>query len=90
MAMTLAVKEVLWLSHFLEEISCTSSDLDTVMIYADNQEAITLAKNLEHHARTKHINVQYHFIRKHIKANWIKLSYISTYDMTADSLTKPL
>jgi hypothetical protein len=90
MAMTLAAKEALWLKRFLGEIGCTGQDLDTVTIHADNQGAIALAKNPEHHARTKHIDVQYHFIREHIEANRIKLSYLSTHDMPADGLTKPL
>jgi len=90
MAMTLATKEALWLSRFLMEIGCTGTDLDTVTVHADNQGAIALAKNPEHHARTKHIDVQYHFIREHIEANRIKLSYLSTHDMAADGLTKPL
>jgi hypothetical protein len=34
-----------------------------VTIYADNTGAIALAKNLEYHARTKHIAVRYHFLR---------------------------
>jgi hypothetical protein len=60
------------------------------MIHADNQGAIALAKNPEYHAQTKHIDMQYHFIREHVKANRIKLSYINIYDITADGLTKPL
>src|SRR5256885_1880614 len=90
MAMTLAAKEALWLSRFLLEIGCTGADLDTVIVHADNQGAIALAKNSEHHARTKHIDVQYHFIREHIVVNRIKLSYLSTHDMVADGLTKLL
>ena len=90
MAMTLAAKEALWLSRFFTEIGCTGKDLETVTIHADNQGAIALAKNPEHHARTKHIDVQYHFIREHVEANRIKLNYLSTHDMAADGLTKPL
>jgi hypothetical protein len=57
MAMMLVVKEALWLSRFLKEIGYTGSDLDIVMIYADNQGAITLAKNLEYYTQTKYIDV---------------------------------
>ena len=32
----------------------------------DSQGSISLARNPEHHARTKHIDVQYHFIRQHL------------------------
>ena len=90
MATTQATKEALWLSHLLKELGCAGGDLDTVTIHADNQGAIALAKNPEHHARTKHIDVQYHFIREHVEANRVQLSYISTHEMAADGLTKPL
>ena len=59
-------------------------------IYADNQGAIALTKNPEHHARSKHIDVRYHFIGEHIEAERIQLNYISTHNMAADSLMKLL
>ena len=65
-------------------------DLDTVIIYADNQEAIALVKNSEYHTRTKYIDVRYHFIHKYIEANWIKLSYFNIHDIVTDGFTKLL
>jgi hypothetical protein len=59
-------------------------------INADNQGSIALAKNPTFHARTKHIDIQYHFIRHHIEAENIFLQYCPTEDMTADPLTKGL
>ena len=56
----------------------------------DNQGTIALAQNPEYHARTKHIDVQYHFIRECIEMGQIRLRYCSTEDMVADALTKPL
>ena len=48
-----------------------------------------LAENTVHHARTKHIDIRYHFIRDHIDKE-IDIVYCPTKEMVADILTKPL
>src|SRR5579859_4339668 len=63
---------------------------DQNIIYTDSQSAIALAQNPEHHARTKHIDIQYHFIRNCVEDERLKLKYCSTEDMVADGLTKAL
>jgi hypothetical protein len=60
------------------------------IILADNQGAIKLSKNPQHHNRTKHIDVRYHFIRKSCQDGLIELAYIPTTEMVADILTKSL
>ena len=49
-----------------------------------------MGENAEFHKRTKHIDIQYHFIRECIENNKIKVGYISTNEMLADGLTKGL
>ena len=51
---------------------------------------MSLAKNPVFHARTKHIDVQHHFVHEKLDANEIKVSYCQTEDMLADVLTKGL
>jgi hypothetical protein len=46
--------------------------------------------NLEFHARSKHIDVQYHYIRELVQNDTVKLEYIQTLEIAADYLTKPL
>ena len=41
-------------------------------------------------ARTKHIDIQFHFIRRHVESKSIELVYCLTHEMTGDVLTKPL
>ena len=60
------------------------------MINGDNQGAIALASNLEYHVRTKHIAIQWHFVREQVTKEAVTLRYISTAEMIADGLTKPL
>jgi hypothetical protein len=60
-AATHAAKEAIWLRTFISEIF---SPLDgPTTLYSDNQSAIALAKDNQYHARTKHIDIRFHFIR---------------------------
>ena len=60
------------------------------VIHEDNQGAIALARNPVTHVRTKHIDICYHFIREGIQNGAIDLKYVTTNEMVADILTKPL
>lgn len=59
-------------------------------IYADNQGAIALAANPEHHPRSKHIDIRYHFQRQEVEAGSCQFRYIPTAGQAADGFTKPL
>lgn len=56
----------------------------------DNEGAEALARNPEHHTRTKHIDARYHFIRECVADADVRVEHVSTKDMLADMLTKPL
>jgi hypothetical protein len=90
MAITQAAKESIWIQRIIGELGFTGSVKDGNIIYVDNQGAIALAKNPEHHARTKHIDIQYHFIRECVENGNIALQYCPTNEMTADGMTKAL
>ena len=51
---------------------------------------IALARNPVHHARSKHIDIQHHFVREKIESKEIEISYMTTDEMIADALTKSL
>jgi hypothetical protein len=42
------------------------------------------------HARTKHIEVDYHFVRERVASNLLQIDYIPTGDQVADGFTKAL
>jgi hypothetical protein len=88
MAILHALKEQIWLHRFLREIGYDINKQN--VIYCDNQSAIALAHNPEHHARTKHIDIQYHFVRNCVEDGRTRLEYCPTEDMVADGLTKAL
>ena len=61
-----------------------------ITIFGDNKSSIALAQNPEFHQRTKHIDIQHHFIRDEVTNKRVELTFVNTSDMVADALTKPL
>ena len=61
-----------------------------MLIKVDNQGSMHLSKNPEYHARTKHIDIQHHFIQETIEKKQIKLIYCPTQEMVAGVLMKAL
>ena len=57
-------------------------------IDCDSESAIFLAKNLAYHSRTKHIDVQYHFVRDMVESMKVLLEKVGTLENVANSLTK--
>ncbi len=72
----------------LEEVGFVQRGATSIM--CDNQGCIALAKNPKHHSRTKHIDVQHHFIREKLEDGEESLWYCPTEDRVADVLTKAL
>ena len=87
-AATHAAKEGKWLRRLTGELFGPNEEPTT--LYCDNQAAITLATTDNFHARTKHIDIRYHFIRHKVETGAFKLIYCPTDDMVADILTKAL
>jgi hypothetical protein len=61
-----------------------------VIIYCDNISSILLANNPIYHARTKHIEVHYHFIREKIITKEIDLIHVNIENQVANIFTKAL
>jgi len=49
-----------------------------------------LENNPVYHSRTKHVDIQFHFVRENMQANDIALMYCNTSEIVADIFTKPL
>ena len=83
-----ATCEVVWLRRILEDIG--NKQMKPIVLKCDNQSSIKLAHNSIYHARTKHIEIQHHFVREKIQSKEIDLSYCNTTDNVVDIFTKPL
>ena len=59
-------------------------------IFCDNTAALAVVKDPKYHGNTKHIKKRYHYIRDAITDKDFFLKYISTNNMVADPLTKPI
>ena len=87
-AATHASKELIWLRRLIGDLSQPFTVPTTLL--CDNQAALRLAQADNYHARTKHIDIRYHFIRNVVERGEASLAYCPTEDMTADILTKAL
>jgi hypothetical protein len=87
-----AAKEAVWLRNLLRDLGRGqyAGGEHAMRIYSDNQGALRLTGDPEFHSRSKHIDVQYHYVRELKEAGVIDVEYVPTTEMTADCLTKPL
>jgi hypothetical protein len=87
-AATHSMKEGLWLKSLLSEVFGPFTH--PLTLFSDNQAAIMLMHDHQYHARTKHIDVWYHWIRWVVEEGALHLVYCPTDDMVANVLTKAL
>jgi hypothetical protein len=87
-SLAITTAEVFWIRMLFREIRISLFTIPT--IWCDNVSALALASNPVYHARTKHIEVDYHFVREKVLNRDIALKFISTHDQIADVFTKGL
>ncbi|XP_034699365.1 uncharacterized mitochondrial protein AtMg00810-like [Vitis riparia] len=75
-AMSLACSEIIWLRGLLAELDF--AETDPTPLHADNTSVIQITANPVYHERTKHIEVDCHYIRETFEARVITLPHIST------------
>jgi transposase InsO family protein len=76
--------------HTIIQTHPTELLYEPIVLNEDNKACIAISKNPEKHARTKHIEVRYHFIRDLVLNDKVVLVYCDTTKQIADILTKPL
>jgi hypothetical protein len=89
MALKETIKENLYIKSLISQIPVLKQNLlKTDIIYTDSMSSIELAKNPIYHARSKHIDIQYHFVRENYLNKIVNLIFIPTSIQLADCLTK--
>lgn len=86
--MSNVASEVTWTVRILQELGMKY--LQPITLFCDNQSAIYIAKNPVFHERTKHIEVDCHFVRDKVLEGLLQLSHLPTDQQLADILTKIL
>jgi Reverse transcriptase (RNA-dependent DNA polymerase) len=85
--LAMVTAEVVWLKTLFCELGLV---LPAPILWCDNLGATFLANNPAFHARTKHIELDYHFVREKVADGTIHVKFICSQDQLADALTKPL
>lgn len=83
-----ATAEVLWLKSLLNELGIHVKMRS--VLWCDNVGATYLTANPVFHARTKHVEIDFHFVREQVRNGFLQVQFISSKDQIADILTKPL
>ncbi|WVZ66178.1 hypothetical protein U9M48_015440 [Paspalum notatum var. saurae] len=83
-----AVAECVWLRQLLLELGCTINK--ATIVYCDNVSAVYMAANPVHHKRTKHIELDIHFVRERVALGEFRVLHVPTDQQFADVMTKGL
>ena len=88
MAASEAAKEGIYLRGLLQELGHAGDE--PVELGMDNQSAIAISYNPEHHSRTKHIDRRHFFVRECVENHKLRVPYVRSAENLADFFTKPL
>jgi histone deacetylase 1/2 len=83
-----ATAKIIWMDSLLGELGIKIDQI--ACVWCDNMGAIYLSANPIFHARTKHIEIDFHFVRERVASKKLEIRFISSKDQEADGLTKAL
>lgn len=83
-----ATAELVWVESLLCELGLMTDRAP--VLWCDNLGATYLSANPMFHARTKYIEVDFHFVRERVAQKRLQIKFISSKDQVADVFTKPL
>lgn len=86
--MTLTTCEVSWITALLKDLGL--KNLPPTILKCDNKVALAIAANHVLHERTKHVELDCHYVREQVQAGNIQTEYTKSSEQIADVLTKIL
>ncbi|KAM3356275.1 hypothetical protein P3S68_022989 [Capsicum galapagoense] len=86
--MAAATCELVWIKQLLRELKF--GETGKMELVCDNQAALHIASNPVFHERTKHIEIDCHFVREKILSGDIVTKFVKSSDQLADIFTKSL
>ncbi|KAH9764120.1 retrovirus-related pol polyprotein from transposon RE1 [Citrus sinensis] len=87
-AMALCSTEITWINSLLGELKMEVENVPIIL--CDSTSAAAIAANPVYHSRTKHFEIDLHFLRDKVTKGELEINYIGSNDQIADVLTKPL
>jgi Reverse transcriptase (RNA-dependent DNA polymerase) len=87
-SLAVTAAELTWISSLLNELQFPMTQPPT--LWCDNLGATFLASNPVYHARTKHIELNYHFVREKIANKQLQVKFVCSTDQIGDFFTKSL
>ena len=87
-ALSTACAEIVWIQALLGELKLKCSQIP--VIWCDNNGAAALATNPVYHAKTKHIELDVHFIREKVTGKQVEIKYVPSEWNIVNVLTKPM
>jgi hypothetical protein len=82
------VPEATWLRQLLHELQTPPSQC--TLVYCDNISAVYLSTNPVQHERTKHVEIDLHFVRENVTIGQVRVLHVLTTSQFADIFTKGL
>jgi hypothetical protein len=91
-ALATAAKQTQWMAQVFRDLGGAKyiGHPTRVQMFGDNQGALALLDNPQLHERSKHIDIQYHYIRELREQGKLIATFVPTKDMAADGMTKVL
>jgi hypothetical protein len=83
-----AVAECIWQRQLLGELHCGITK--ATIVFCDNVSAVYMSSNPVHHKRTKHIELDIHFVRERVQLGELRVLHVPTGEQFADVMTKGL
>ncbi|WVZ62945.1 hypothetical protein U9M48_012633, partial [Paspalum notatum var. saurae] len=83
-----AVAESCWLRQLLQELHVSIAS--ATIVYCDNVSAVYMGGNLVVHHRTKHIEIDIHFVREKVALGQVRVLHVPSSHQFADIMTKGL